>query len=268
MSGAPCDACALEMCGAREFAKLKELPVTDYRTSPENSGAEAPPRVAVPHRKGKAEAETRFFLLSDLEDAIAQLPQVRAVRMVATDDAIQEIHVISTPAISPKSLVRNIETLLLVRFGIHIDHRCLSIVQSLQSPVLTMSRPLIQAMRRVPLSEGGERLEIDLRASAQVAQGVCVIDAAAGELKAAGLALIDAINQMTGQRRLDLSEATLLTVQGHQLALVMIRWRGEQSDEWFVGTALADGDPLMAVARATLDAVNRKLVRLPLQMPQ
>jgi hypothetical protein len=242
--------------------------VTDNRTQPESDSAEAPQRVAVHRHKGKALADTRFFLLADLEDAISELPQVRAVRIVASDDAIQEIHVISSPDIPPKALVRNIETLLLVRFGIHIDHRCLSIVQSLEARVLTMSRPLIQSVRRVPVAGGGERLEVELRASAQVARGLCVIDAAQGDLRAAGLALIDAINQMTGQHRLDLREAMLQTVQGHQLALVMLRWRGEKTDEWFVGTALADGDPLMAIARATLDAVNRKLVRLPLRMPQ
>lgn len=208
--------------------------------------------------------EGRLFLTSDLENAIADMPHVRAARIMATGDQIDEIHVISTPAIAPKALVRNIETLLLVRFGVRIDHRCLSVVQSLESPILTLSRPLIQAVRQVTV-DGSLRMEVELRASTQVAIGRAAIDGPGDELKAVGLALIDAINNFTGQSRLDLRDVALIDMQERQLALVMIRWQGDRADEWFTGTAISTGDALMAVARATLDAVNRKLVRLPLQ---
>ncbi|MBI5876943.1 MAG: hypothetical protein HZB53_04765 [Chloroflexi bacterium] len=237
--------------------------MTDHPTKAGSTESPKSHRVAATQRRDKA-PEGRFFLISDLEDAIAELPPVRAVRIMATEDAIEEIHVISTPDILPKALVRNIETLLLVRYGIRIDHRCLSIVQSLQEAGTIMHRPLIQTVRRVPAT-GGHCMEVELRVSAHVAVGRCLLSDDVNDMRAVALALIDAINQLTGQSRLDLREATLLDIHEHQLALVLIRWQGEKSDEWFTGTALDAGDSLMAVARATLDAVNRKLVRLPLQ---
>src|SRR6476620_526269 len=87
-----------------------------------------------------AAGETRFFIISDLEDAIAVMPKVHGVRIVSGENGIEEIHVISANDIPPKSLVRNILTLLLVRFGLRIDRRTISIVQSDQEPFLQVGR--------------------------------------------------------------------------------------------------------------------------------
>lgn len=219
-------------------------------------------------RRGPSPAESRFYLVSDLEDAIRELPEILGVAIFATEDAIEEVHITAKPGVKPKALVRNIETLLFVNFDIHLDHRKIGIVSSNRLPVPTLRRPLINAVRRVAVPGGADRVEVELQAADQIATGQCAVDAETDDIHAASLALIDAIAHLTGQRhRLQLREARLMAMDGHQIALVLLTWGAEGSSESFSGSALADADPLMATARATLDALNRRLVRLPLRAP-
>src|SRR5712692_8917398 len=64
------------------------------------------------------------------ERAIASLPEVRAVRVVATASGrITEVHLIAEGRKSPKQLVRDVQTLAQAEFGLDIDHRVVSVVQ-------------------------------------------------------------------------------------------------------------------------------------------
>src|SRR5688572_10235032 len=65
-----------------------------------------------------------------LEREISELPDVRAVRVVATPSGrISEIHLIAEGAKAPKQLVRDVETLAQASFGLEIDRRVVSVVQ-------------------------------------------------------------------------------------------------------------------------------------------
>jgi hypothetical protein len=66
------------------------------------------------------------------EELIATLPGVLSVRIVPGDTgAIDEIHVLTTNEVAPKHTVRNIESALMAQLGLRINHRKVSIAQSL-----------------------------------------------------------------------------------------------------------------------------------------
>lgn len=237
--------------------------MTDKPTSTASVESDRAPRIAVT-RAARAASEARFFLITDLEDAIAQMPKVRGVRIVASGTEIEEIHVIATQDIRPKTLVRNIVTLLLVRFGIRVDHRFLSIVQSDATPVLQLARPLIHSVRQVHDTDIPEII-VELHSGKQIVRGACRLADGRTAIQGGSLALLDAIESLIGRHgQLTLREARLVTVLEHDLILALVAWHGERFDEVLVGTALADTDRVTAAARAALDAINRKLVRLPL----
>lgn len=76
------------------------------------------------------------------EELIATLPGVLSVRIVAGDSgAVGEIHVLTTSEVAPKNMVRNIESALMAQLGLRIDHRKVSIAQSLD-PVRAADLPL------------------------------------------------------------------------------------------------------------------------------
>lgn len=69
------------------------------------------------------------------EELIGTLNGVIAVRIVPNSSGdIDEIHVITTDAVLPKQTVRNIESALMAQLGWRVNHKKISIAQSLDPP--------------------------------------------------------------------------------------------------------------------------------------
>ncbi|MFN8581203.1 MAG: hypothetical protein U0163_09545 [Gemmatimonadaceae bacterium] len=68
------------------------------------------------------------------EELLQTLPGVIAVRIIASDTgAVDEIHVLTSSDVTPKSTVRNIESALIAHLGMRVDHRKISVATSLES---------------------------------------------------------------------------------------------------------------------------------------
>jgi hypothetical protein len=230
------------------------------------SASDALPRSSGGHANANSALlpEERFFVTTDLEDAIAQLPKVRGVRIVASETEVEEIHVISAKDIPPKHLVRDIISLLFVRFGVRVDRRFLSIVQSDDEPPPQVGRPIIASVTRQHVGNETET-SVALQSGRQVVLGSNTACTGDNDLRSGGLALIDAVENLIGRRRvIGLSDVRLVELTNRQLVIVLVTWHGARADESFVGSALSEDNPVAAAARATLNAINRKLIRLPI----
>ena len=187
-----------------------------------------------------------------------------ACRVVASETEIEEIHVISAKDIAPKTLVRDIISLLFVRFGVRVDRRFLSIVQSDEEPRPQVGRPIIASVTQKLVGTDTET-SVELHSAHQVVLGSNTAPTGDDDLRGGGLALIDAIENLIGRRRvIDLNDVKLVELTDRQLVIVLVTWHGARADESFVGSALSENNPAAAAARATLDAINRKLIRLPI----
>jgi hypothetical protein len=68
------------------------------------------------------------------EGLIATLPGVLSVRIVPGETgAIEEVHVLTTDAVPPKTTVRNIESALMAELGMRVNHRKISIATTLEA---------------------------------------------------------------------------------------------------------------------------------------
>src|SRR5204862_2662202 len=69
-------------------------------------------------------------LLPDLEEALRQIPGIKAASVVTGPDAMPtEVHVLATTDKSPKQVVRDVQSLAMARYDLDIDHRIVSVVQ-------------------------------------------------------------------------------------------------------------------------------------------
>lgn len=69
--------------------------------------------------------------IAKAEELLATLPGVIAARIVADEKgAVGEIHVLTTPELTPKQTVRNIESALVAQLGMKVDHRKISVATS------------------------------------------------------------------------------------------------------------------------------------------
>src|SRR5438309_621017 len=87
---------------------------------------------------------TALRLLPELEDALRQIPGVRAASVVTGPDAQPtEIHILADRLKPAKQVVRDIQSLAMARYDLDIDHRIVSVVQidDGEGPTLRLAVP-------------------------------------------------------------------------------------------------------------------------------
>jgi hypothetical protein len=88
--------------------------------------------VSIPANSSHSSAIAGSVLpIARAEELLATLPGVIAARIVPDDKgAVGEIHVLTTPELTPKQTVRNIESALVAQLGMKVDHRKISVATS------------------------------------------------------------------------------------------------------------------------------------------
>ncbi len=224
---------------------------------------QTPPRARAKPLEHLERMPSVYFFTPDLEREINQLDGVSSCRVLSTGADIEEIHVIAPPDRTPKKIVRDIESLLLVRFGIRIDHRKVSVVQMGEGKVEPEGpiRPKILSITRRP-SESGAEVCVEVRVGDRIIEGVGRAEAGESELWASSRALVSAIEKLLNtQGALSVEGISAVQADSQQIVLAVLRWTLGGQAEILVGATVARSDPLEDAARATFDAMNRRLVR-------
>ena len=201
-----------------------------------------------------------------IEQLLGQIRGVLAVRVVAdAQGQIDEIHVVGTPERSPKAMVRDVESLLYVRGGIRLDHRKISLVQMAETAI----QPTVVRVQLVEhaWSAGGEQPEvtITLGMGDQRVQGIGRGASEGGEPPEMliGYATIHALDQLIGPRgQFRLENLQRQPFGAIEVCLSHLSLTTDDGVETLLGISVVRGGDLAAVARAVLDAVNRRLQRL------
>jgi hypothetical protein len=211
-----------------------------------------------------------------MERAVGRIQGIQAVRVVAEDDRIAEVHVLANRARAPKQLVRDVQSVVLTNFGLDIDYRIVSIVlleeeqtvapeREAAAPaesdglgVDTAVRGIRPALARIASETSG--FEADVRVLVRLdgaeQEGAARGSATAG-LKLVAMAVIDAVRPQLGATAVDVEFADVVPAGSRQVAVAVLRLLTGRGDNVVVGSALVRRDPNDAMAKATLDAVNR-----------
>jgi hypothetical protein len=201
-----------------------------------------------------------------IEELIRKVRGVVAARVVQNDQhQIDEIHAVGSPDRSAKQMVRDIETILYVRGGIRVDHRKISLVQIADTgmPVATVRVQLLEVAQvadaqppamTVTVAVGDRRIEGtgQARPNQDTSAEWLVARATAHALDQ----LIGVLGKLHAENLQRQSFGTLEVYLAH-LTLTI-----DDSIETLLGVSVVRDDELNAVARAVLDAVNRRLQRL------
>ena len=79
-------------------------------------------------KESKAEAPAPSWSTDDAEALLRTLPAIASARLLRdADGTVRDVHVLATTDLAPKQIVRNVESALLARFGIRLDHRAISL---------------------------------------------------------------------------------------------------------------------------------------------
>lgn len=193
--------------------------------------------------------------LPTIETALLAIPGIRGARVIIdVDGGIGEIHATVSPRRSPKKIVRDIESFLLVRYAYRIDYRRISLVQVSDQAIadrITLGR--VTQIERV----GESLIEVELLNGEFTYRGCQTLVGDVHEV--AARAAIDALNQLFEQPALlDLGGVQLTTFGARQVTTVYVVCQSI-NEEHVLGTTFVRGNVAEAAARAVLAATNRRL---------
>lgn len=196
-----------------------------------------------------------------IETVIATLRGIEAVKAVVGPMGVEEIHVIVSGERSPKQIVRDIESILMARLNLPIDHKIVSVAQTegLSRPVPHARFQLVEVgmtvngkgmEAKVTLERGGEHHTCSRqRPYSAETQLRLVAEATAGAIEmGAGVELSISIDDI---RSLQSGDRTIV--------VSAIRLGGGRREESYVGAVIANHDIWRAAVTSTLDALNRRL---------
>ncbi|HKJ93465.1 MAG TPA: hypothetical protein VJ957_09860 [Longimicrobiales bacterium] len=215
----------------------------------------------------------------EAERLLNSLTGVVSAHVVTNSDGkIVEIHILSSPSIQPKRVVRNVESALTAGLGIEIDRRIVSVAQiddeaaspQVQPPPMPREadagpRP-DRADRRFEFVRYSARREIArestcevvLRSSGGEFMGAGAgSDTAQGRAEAAARAVFQALASARGDDDLGLEAAAIVDTQGQSFVIVAGRALLGRDSIPLAGAARLIRSPEEAAILAALHATNR-----------
>jgi hypothetical protein len=207
-----------------------------------------------------------------MERALCRIPHVTQAHVVPDErDTVIELHIVASPGKHPKQVVRDVQSLAMAAFGVEVDRHVVSVVQ-LEDEVVTLPEPppeVSSGLARTLLAgmslqsqQGSSSVSVRLRWCGREAEGSATRPATAlGLHRMTAEATLDALCQLHPADAVsDVDGVEVRQLGSRRVALVSIAQRLARSDDVLVGTAnVRAAGELDAVARAVLDAVNRRL---------
>ncbi|MFA9445090.1 hypothetical protein [Egicoccus sp. AB-alg6-2] len=199
-----------------------------------------------------------------VENAIATIPGIIGARVVpGYERAIDELHVLASLEKQPKQAVRDVQTLLMARFGVTIDHRVVSVVQLDELPRALGASVERLVLERVStsLTAGQLHVEVGLRFGDRELSGTGDGSPTGhGRYRAPAEAALDAVTELLGPRAtLHLEGVDIVETMGRRLAITLVHLRAGRYETTLTGSAIVREADVDAIVRSVLDALNRTI---------
>ncbi|MDA8234231.1 MAG: hypothetical protein M0Z31_05360 [Clostridia bacterium] len=203
-------------------------------------------------------------MIGEYEGIIRQIKDVVSARIVTTTEGeIQEIHVLACQSRSPKQLVRDIESAVMAKFGVALDHKKISIAQiqgEMKEEGKAQLRPRLVSVNLTTTGVAAEA-KVGLKIGEVVYQGVTAGPGATNnKMRLIVQATINAIEDfLRGTCSFAVEEVAIIPMGRQQAAVVALSLVTPDGEEALIGGAFIKQDEREGIVKATLGAINRKL---------
>lgn len=206
----------------------------------------------------------KSFSVTELETVIRSLRDIISVRIITDRTGeIEEVHVLTESARAPKQVVRDIESALMAKFGIELDHKKISIAQTSSGNGFKYGENRLR-FSDVAISLNGSKGEavVRLMKSDMVFEGSATGHSSShNQLRLISTATLRAVQNVQGSDGTlvleDVTSSVLLS--GKSIVVVLVNMITPRGEDYLTGSAMVKQDLWKAVVNATLDAVNRRL---------
>lgn len=193
-------------------------------------------------------------------EIMQKIEGVLYVKSVESEGKLEEVHIVASTIRAPKQIVRDIESILLAMFNYRIDRKIISIAQIGTDTVKVIKRIKFEG---VSIETHGSNIDCKVRLSHEGEEYICVkggVKTTSNRYKVVAKATIGAITQITGSKYIfDIQDVLLSTSRDITFICVVVNIIINEKEESLVGTAIISDDTNEAIAKATLDAINRRI---------
>lgn len=206
------------------------------------------------------------------EQLLTSLEGVLSCRVVTTPlGEVSEVHVLAQAGLSPKQIVRNVESALLAHLGLKIDHRKISIAQTADvRPIEALEHGAVRdrALHRTVLFD---RLAVTPSARPHRTMVAVTLthagrtetveeetaDNPRARVEGAARAAVGALERVLERDAIVLEGAKVVDAFDRQVVFAVVQGVGGRDAHLLTGTAEVRDNPERAAVLAVLDATNR-----------
>lgn len=204
----------------------------------------------------------------EVEKVLASVGSMVAARIVTDPGGrIIEIHGLANSDRSPKQLIRDIESTLMARFGLRVDHKKIGIAQLQDEDELKkdLARRRLK-IKNVSVTVSGTSAEalVELELTGKVYSGTASGGGSvANRNRLLAVATLLAVESFLRARNLfAVDDVIFQSIGGRKAVVVCVTVLVPSGEECLFGGAVVKTTEGEAVVRATLDAINRRIAIL------
>lgn len=200
---------------------------------------------------------------SQFQDIINKIDGVINSKVISENDEIIEIHVLANNLRSAKQLSRDVESAIVAAFDYRIDRKVISIAQINTDEERDIRRIRFDGISYNTVDTSAEcsvRLIYEEKDFAVTKTG---IKTSSKRKKLIAEATLNAIENILGKESIfDVHDVIEITRGEISFVNVLVNMMVDENEEYLIGSALVKNDINEAIAKAALDAVNRRIQRI------
>ena len=196
------------------------------------------------------------------KEIINKIEGVINSKIVEKDNEISELHILANTMRAPKQIVRDVETAILTSFDYRIDRKLVSVAQ--------VQTEYDEKLKRIKF-DGISLTTCDNTAECTVTLGYEEeeysatqngIKTASNKRKIIADTTLKAVEKILGQASIfDIQDVIINNSGSVSFVSVLVNMILNGNEEIMIGSAIIKSDINEAIAKATLDAINRRLLK-------
>ena len=200
---------------------------------------------------------------STFQDVINKIDGVINSKVIVEKENVTEIHILANNLRSPKQIVRDVESSILASFDYRIDRRVISVAQIETDDHDSVKRIKISGISMNSFDDLAEccvKLRYEDQEYSVTASGIRTM---ANRRKLVADCTIKAIEKILRQTSIFDVEDVIVNVNDRvNFVTVLVNMIIKSDEEIMIGSAVVRNDIYEAVAKATLDAINRRVQQI------
>jgi hypothetical protein len=199
-----------------------------------------------------------------IEEYLNRINSVITSRITEDDGKIKEIHIVSDLSRNPKQIARDVESVLVSQFDIHVDYKMISVAQvEGDAGILRASRFRLISVENICKGNLFTAV-ITLERDGELFEGTSTgIATNHNIMRLTCEATIQAVENCCDRKNIfAIEDVTKISVSGKETLLTYITALVGDQELLVCGSAINAKNGIESVVKSTLDAVNRIVARL------